>query len=245
MSQGLENLYESLTGAEVEADKPEQQQEPEQTEEVKDEGVKEESAPPAESQAPAKDERFIPINALLDEREKRQRLEAELAQMKAQAEPAKEDTTEDDLFSNPAEVLRRVQMEAYAAARRDMINMSEAILFESKPDAQEKIDAFKDAVQQNPTLYQQMLQHPNPAGFAYQEGSKFLSVKSMPNDMAAYEKELRAKIEAELAAKYGQKGGKLPSSIPTTLSDVPNVKPEADEAPDALDIGAILKAARR
>jgi hypothetical protein len=245
MSQGLENLYESLTGAEVEADKPEQQQEPEQTEEVKDEGVKEESAPPAESQAPAKDERFIPINALLDEREKRQRLEAELAQLKAQAEPAKEDTTEDDLFSNPAEVLRRVQMEAYAAARRDMINMSEAILFESKPDAQEKIDAFKDAIQQNPTLYQQMLQHPNPAGFAYQEGSKFLSVKSMPNDMAAYEKELRAKIEAELAAKYGQKGGKLPSSIPTTLSDVPNVKPEADEAPDALDIGAILKAARR
>lgn len=245
MSQGLENLYESLTGAEVEADKPEQQQEPEQTEEVKDEGVKEESAPPAESQAPAKDERFIPINALLDEREKRQRLEAELAQLKAQAEPAKEDTTEDDLFSNPAEVLKRVQMEAYAAARRDMINMSEAILFESKPDAQEKIDAFKDAIQQNPTLYQQMLQHPNPAGFAYQEGSKFLSVKSMPNDMAAYEKELRAKIEAELAAKYGQKGGKLPSSIPTTLSDVPNVKPEADEAPDALDIGAILKAARR
>jgi hypothetical protein len=245
MSQGLENLYESLTGAEVEAEKPEQEQEPEQETEVKDEGVKEEAAPPAESQAPAKDERFIPINALLDEREKRQRLEAELAQLKAKAEPAKEDTTEDDLFSNPAEVLKRVQMEAYAAARRDMINMSEAILFESKPDAQEKIDAFKDAVQQNPTLYQQMLQHPNPAGFAYQEGSKFLSVKSMPQDMAAYEKELRAKIEAELAAKYGQKGGKLPSSIPTTLSDVPNVKPGADEAPDTLDIGAILKAARR
>ena len=246
MSQGLENLYESLTGAEVEADKPEQQQEPEQTEEVKGEGVKEETAtPPVDAQAPAKDERFIPINALLDEREKRQRLEAELAQYKAKAEPAKEDTTEDDLFSNPAEVLKRVQMEAYAAARRDMINMSEAILFESKPDAQEKIDAFKDAVQQNPTLYQQMLQHPNPAGFAYNEGAKFLTVKSMPQDMATYEKELRAKIEAELAAKYSQKGGKLPSSIPTTLSDVPNVKPEADEAPDALDIGAILKAARR
>lgn len=246
MSNGLENLYDALTGAEVEAEKPEQEQEPEQTEEVKDEGVKEESAPPAESQVPAKDERFIPINALLDEREKRQRLEAELAQYKAkEAQPAKEDTTEEDLFSNPAEVLKRVQMEAYAAARRDMINMSEAILFETKPDAQEKIDAFKEAVQQNPTLYQQMLQHPNPAGFAYQEGSKFLSVKSMPQDMAAYEKELRAKIEAELAANYGQKGGKLPSSIPTTLSDVPNVKPEADEAPDALDIGAILKAARR
>lgn len=246
MSNGLENLYESLSGTEAEAEKPEQEQEPEQTEEVKEEGVKaEETAPPAESQAPAKEERFIPINALLDEREKRQRLEAELAQYKAKAEPAKEDTTEEDLFSNPAEVLKRVQMEAYAAARRDMINMSEAILFETKPDAQEKIDAFKEALQQNPTLYQQMLQHPNPAGFAYKEGAKFLSVQSMPTDMAAYEKELRAKIEAELAAKYSQKGGKLPSSIPTTLSDVPNVKPEADEAPDALDIGAILKAARR
>jgi hypothetical protein len=245
MSNGLENLYETLTGTEVEAEKPETE-EPEQETEVKDEGVKEEAAPPAESQAPAaKDERFIPINALLDEREKRQRLEAELAQLKAQAQPSKEDTTEDDLFSNPAEVLKRVQMEAYVAARRDMINMSEAILFETKPDAQEKIDAFKEAIQQNPTLYQQMIQHPNPAGFAYQEGTKFLSVKSMPTDMAKYEQELRAKIEAELAAKYGQKGGKLPSSVPTTLSDVPNVKPGADEAPDALDIGAILKSARR
>jgi hypothetical protein len=136
-------------------------------------------------------------------------------------------------------------MEAYAAARRDMINMSEAILFETKPDAQEKIDAFKEAIQQNPSLYQQMIHSPNPAGFAYQEGTKFLSVKAMPTDMAKYEQELRAKIEAELAVKYGQKGGKLPSSIPTTLSDVPNVKPDADEAPEALDIGAILKAARR
>jgi len=245
MSNGLENLYEALTGTEVEAEKPETE-EPEQQPEVKDEGVKEDAAPPAESQAPAaKDERFIPINALLDEREKRQRLEAELAQLKAQAQPAKEDTTEDDLFSNPAEVLKRVQMEAYAAARRDMINMSEAILFETKPDAQEKIDAFKEAIQQNPSLYQQMIHSPNPAGFAYQEGTKFLSVKAMPTDMAKYEQELRAKIEAELAVKYGQKGGKLPSSIPTTLSDVPNVKPDADEAPDALDIGAILKAARR
>jgi hypothetical protein len=244
MSNGLENLYEALTGTEVEAEKPEteEQEQPE----VKDEGVKEDAAPPAESQAPtAKDERFIPINALLDEREKRQRLETELAQLKAQAQPAKEDTTEDDLFSNPAEVLKRVQMEAYAAARRDMINMSEAILFETKPDAQEKIDAFKEAIQQNPSLYQQMIHSPNPAGFAYQEGTKFLSVKAMPTDMAKYEQELRAKIEAEMAAKYGQKGGKLPSSIPTTLSDVPNVKPDADEAPDALDIGAILKAARR
>ena len=244
MSNGLENLYEALTGTEVDAEKPETEN-PEQPE-VKDEGVKEEAAPPAESQAPAaKDERFIPINALLDEREKRQRLETELAQLKAQAQPAKEDTTEDDLFSNPAEVLKRVQMEAYAAARRDMINMSEAILFETKPDAQEKIDAFKEAIQQNPSLYQQMIHSPNPAGFAYQEGTKFLSVKAMPTDMAKYEQELRAKIEAEMVAKYGQKGGKLPSSIPTTLSDVPNVKPDADEAPDALDIGAILKAARR
>ncbi len=248
MSNGLENLYESLTGAEVEAEKPEQEQEPEQTEEVKEEGVKaEETAPPAESQAPAKEERFIPINALLDEREKRQRLEAELAQYKAKAEPAKEDATsiEDELFSNPAEVLKRILMEAQAMSDRRTIDLSEAILYETKPDAQEKIDAFKEALQQNPALYQQMLQHPNPAGFAYKEGAKFLSVKSMPTDMATYEKELRAKIEAELAAKYSQKGGKLPSSIPTTLSDVPNVKPEADEAPDALDIGAILKAARR
>ena len=230
MSTDLDkDLYDDLTADDVTEQEPEQK-EPE--EQVEEEGVKEETAPPAESQeSVAKDERFIPINALLDEREKRQRLEAELAQYKAkEAQPAKEDITEDELFSNPAAVLKRVQMEAYQAARMDMINMSEAILFETKPDAQEKLDAFKEALQQNPTLYQQMLHSPNPAGFAYQEGVKYLSIKSMPQDMAAYEKELRAKIEAELAAKYGQKpASKMPASIPTTLSDVPNTKPGKDD----------------
>ena len=230
MSTDLDkDLYDDLTADDVTEQEPEQK-EPE--DQVEEEGVKEETAtPPVDAQEPvAKDERFIPINALLDEREKRQRLEAELAQYKAKAEPAKEDTTEDDLFSNPAAVLKRVRQEAYQAARIDMINMSEAILFETKPDAQEKLDAFKKAIQENPTLYQQMLHSPNPAGFAYQEGVKFLTVKSMPTDMAAYEKELRAKIEAELAAKYGQKpASKMPASIPTTLSDVPNTKPGKDD----------------
>ena len=230
MSTDLDNdLYNDLMADDVTEQEPEQQ-EPE--EQVQEEGVKEEeSTPPVESQeSAAKDERFIPINALLDEREKRQRLEAELAQYKAQAQPAKEDITEDELFSNPAAVLKRVQQEAYQAARIDMINMSEAILFETKPDAQEKLDAFKEAIQQNSTLYQQMLHSPNPAGFAYNEGAKFLTVKSMPTDMASYEKELRAKIEAELAAKYSQKpASKMPAYIPTTLSDVPNTKPGKDD----------------
>jgi len=230
MSTDLDNdLYNDLMADDVTEQEPEQQ-EPE--EQVQEEGVKEEeSTPPVESQeSAAKDERFIPINALLDEREKRQRLEAELAQYKEQAQPAKEDITEDELFSNPAAVLKRVQQEAYQAARIDMINMSEAILFETKPDAQEKLDAFKEAIQQNSTLYQQMLHSPNPAGFAYNEGAKFLTVKSMPTDMASYEKELRAKIEAELAAKYSQKpASKMPAYIPTTLSDVPNTKPGKDD----------------
>jgi hypothetical protein len=231
MSTDLDNdLYNDLMADDAPEQEPEQQ-EPE--EQVQEEGVKEEeSTPPVESQeSAAKDERFIPINALLDEREKRQRLEAELAQYKAQAQPAKEDDiTEDELFSNPAAVLKRVQQEAYQAARIDMINMSEAILFETKPDAQEKLDAFKEAIQQNSTLYQQMLNSPNPAGFAYNEGAKFLTVKSMPTDMASYEKELRAKIEAELAAKYSQKpASKMPAYIPTTLSDVPNTKPGKDD----------------
>lgn len=244
MTVELENLYDQLTTETDQAEAPEQ--ETEQPEEVQDTGEKTESTTPPVVDQEQKSEKFIPINALLDEREKRQRLEAEIADLRAKITPVNEEKgiDEDELFSNPAAVLKRVQEEAYLAARRDMINMSEAILFETKPDAQEKLDAFKGAVQANPSLYQQMIQSPNPAGFAYQVGQQYLQMKSMPTDMGKYEQELRAKIEAEMAAKYGVKG-KVPSSIPTTLSDVPNVKPGADEAPDAWDIDSILKSARR
>jgi hypothetical protein len=221
-----------LDPIEPQADQKAETPNEEPTEQEEETGDKDQSTtPPVVETEKPKQDNFVPINALLDEREKRQRLESELAQLKAQAAPvAKDEITEDDLFSNPAEVLKRVQLEAYQAARRDMINMSEAILFETKPDAQEKIDAFKEAIQQNPSLYQQMIQHPNPAGFAYQEGTRHLSQKSMPQDMGKYEQELRAKIEAELAAKYGQKTKADVLNAPTVLSDVPNVKPGSTDS---------------
>lgn len=228
MSTDLDDLYKDLMADDAPEQEPEQK-EPEK--QVEEEGVKdEETAPPAESQEPVKDERFIPINALLDEREKRQRLEAELAEYKAKAQPAKEDTTEDDLFSNPAEVLRAIEERAIATATARTINMMEAQFVRQVPDAPEKFAAFKEAAMNNPVLLAQFNQSGDPVQFAYETGKKILNINSMPQDMAAYEKELRAKIEAELAAKYGQKAAsKMPASIPTTLSDVPNTKPGKDD----------------
>lgn len=230
MSTDLDkDLYDDLTADDALEQEPEQK-EPE--EQVEEEGVKEETAtPPVDAQEPvAKDERFIPINALLDEREKRQRLEAELAEYKAKAQPAKEDTTEDDLFSNPAEVLRAIEQRAIATATARTINMMEAQFVRQVPDAPEKFAAFKEAAMNNPVLLAQFNQSGDPVQFAYETGKKILNINSMPTDMASYEKELRAKIEAELAAKYSQKpASKMPASIPTTLSDVPNTKPGKDD----------------
>jgi hypothetical protein len=184
-----------------------------------------EGAPPA----PRQDHGPIPIQALLDEREKRQRAERELEEWRRRAAPPPAPPQRPDLFADPDAFGAHVEQQVTEQVTRARLDMSVMLEQANKPDYAEKEGAFIEAVRANPALYSQMLADPHPAGFAYRVGSQVLAMREV-GDPASYreriEAELREKLEAEYAAKYrsselGREQVSPPqhqSAFPTSLS---------------------------
>jgi len=179
-------------------------------------------APPASKQ----DHGPIPIQALLDEREKRQRAERELEEWRRRATPPPAPPVRPDVFADPDGAFQHIEQQVSEQVTRARLDMSVMMEQASKPDYAEKESAFIEAVKSNPALYQQMMSDPHPAGFAYRVGSQVLAMREI-GDPAGYreriEQELREKLEAEYAAKYQQVTPPAPPpaplpAFPTSLS---------------------------
>jgi hypothetical protein len=178
---------------------------------------------PAPPPGAAKDHGPIPIQALLDERDKRQRAERELEEWRRRAAPPPAPPQRPDVFADPDGAFQHIEQQVSEQVARARLDMSVMMEQASKPDYAEKEGAFIEAVKANPALYQQMLADPHPAGFAYRVGSQVLAMREI-GDPAGYreriEKELRERLEAEYAAKYQQvtpPAAPLPA-FPTSLS---------------------------
>jgi len=181
-----------------------------------------EPAPPAGRQ----DHGPIPIQALLDERDKRQRAERELEEWRRRATPPPAPPQRPDVFADPDGAFSHIEKQVSEQVTRARLDMSVMLEQANKPDYAEKEAAFIEQVKTNPVLYQQMLADPHPAGFAYRVGSQVLAMREI-GDPAGYrqriEQELREKLEAEYAAKYQQVTPPAPPpaplpAFPTSLS---------------------------
>lgn len=135
----------------------------------------------------------IPIQALLDERERRQRAEQEREQYRREVEefrrraapPAKRP----DLFEDPDGALGHIERQVSEQVTRARLDMSVMMEQQARPDYAEKEAAFIQAVQANPALYQQMMADPHPAGFAYRVGSQVLAMREI-GDPASYKERI-------------------------------------------------------
>jgi hypothetical protein len=199
-----------------EPEEPQPEPEPEPKGEITD-------VPPA-----SKDERFIPISALLDERLKRQSIEQqfEAFQRQIQQNQPKEPTfTKDDYYDNPEKVLSTMRQELQSQMVLERINMTETFA-RSLPDGDKYVDAFIEAAGSDPYwagLAKQMQSQQNPGKFAYEQGKKYLAMKDFGGDPAAYREKLKAEVMAEIAGKQEatqKQKAALKQQIPDTLSDV-------------------------
>jgi hypothetical protein len=181
-----------------------------------------EPAPPAGRQ----DHGPIPIQALLDERERRQKAERERDEWRQRAAPPPAPPVRPDVFADPDGAFSHIEQQVSEQVTRARLDMSVMMEQASKPDYADKEAAFIEAVKANPALYQQMMSDPHPAGFAYRVGSQVLAMREI-GDPAGYreriEQELREKLEAEYAAKYQQVMPPAPPpaplpAFPTSLS---------------------------
>lgn len=167
-----------------------------------------EPVPPTEQQGLPKEE----FAALKDERRKRQALEQQVADMAAQfatmqrqapqEQPA--DFWEDpntfletrlDQFGN--QLIQRWQQQAQV----ERISASEAAAKAKYADYEDAFHAFRQAVEANPSLAQQMASNPEPAEFAYTKGKLAMELTRVGSidellkaERAKWEQEARAAV---------------------------------------------------
>lgn len=215
------------------------------------------SAPPAEDA----ERNVVPVAALKDERAKRQKAEAEASRVLAEMEAIKREIAAlrnqppaqsqpqaqqpeapaPDFWTDPDAYFAHRLGEHERKIRADVINrhlgFSEAAARARHQDFDAALNEFAEAMRANPMLREQMVNAPDPGEFVYQVGKRAMSVKPMLADPEGYrrqiEAELRAKLEAEYAARMAAPAGSEPVAqsavplppLPTSLASVRSVSP--------------------
>lgn len=151
--------------------------------------------------------------AMQEERAKRQALQAEIEALK------KPQTPPVDPWTDLPGALAQQQKAFDEKLQQQRLAMSEDIAREKYKDFEEVIGHFNQAVEANPALANQMVASRNPAEFAYKQGLLHKELSTVNGDPLAYrsklEQDLRTKLEAEYAAKYGVKAA---PAVPTSLN---------------------------
>lgn len=190
----------------------------------------------APTAAPPRDESHVPLAALKAEREKRQQYERELQALRQrQAQPEAP-----SFYEAPEQYVAQVEQRAVMR----MNAAFEADLREQNPDYDEVIEELKDYAQGNPAVLHQVFNAPNPPRAAYKLGKQIRELQAM-KDPDAYRKgieaEVRAKLEAEYAAKEAERV-RLAGALPPDLSSARSPRDTEVVADDSLE--SILKSPR-
>ena len=163
------------------------------------------------------------------EREKRQRIEAELAQIRQQ----QQQQFDPQVFHQDPRAISEYVDQRLTLER---INLSRSMVASLNPDYDEVEQLFVDEAGRNPMLREEMLRSENPALFAYQTGKQIKEFRQMQDPTAYRERikaELRAEMEAEVAAKEAARA-KTAAAIPPDLTETRNAKGQFAPAPDTV-----------
>jgi hypothetical protein len=165
--------------------------------------------------APETQEKHVPLSALEAERKGRQdwkekaiRYEEELKALRnQQVQPAQQQAPQIDPLVN---------------TRMDFSEMLLRQELKEATDIDEKIMAFKQAAQADPSLVAAMMSNPHPWKFAYEKARQMEMLKEIGTDPAAY----RAKLEAEIRAQMqAQPPAPAPLNVPASLNGARSVAP--------------------
>lgn len=183
MSETVES--EEPEKAEPEAPEPEKGGEPEKPEPKKEE-------PEATPAPEPKRQDTVPYAAMKAEREKRQRLEAELAKLQEQQAPS--------FYESPEQHLDHVLNRVRAESQQRLYAALEEQARETYPDYDDVFSEVEAHCQANPGAEKPLLASANPALAVYKFGKQLREQKEL-QDPEAYKAKLKAEILAELQAE--------------------------------------------
>jgi hypothetical protein len=169
--------------------------------------------------------------AMQSEREKRQAAEARLRELE---QPKKEPI---DPWTDLPGALKSEREQLQETLFVERCNLTAEIARQRHTDYDEMQAVFLEAAEADPSLFARLRQERNPAEFAYRHGVLHRELGAVNGDPVAYrtkiETDLRAKLDAEYAAKYGAKPAPaVPASLNSDSS--PAVTAPVYEGPPSL-----------
>lgn len=219
----MDNLDEVFPEAETEAETPEV--------EVKEEIVEE--TPPAEEEAgdpevEEREPRQVPINALLDERDKRKALEARIAEFEAQQQQKQPEAEVPDPYDDPKGYADYQQQQINAARVEAKFEISDRFARQQHGEetVQGAIDWAAAKAQAEPMFAAQYMQQQDPIGWIVQQHKRdamLADIGDSPDDWFEREAAKRGwqKQDAPAAAAVAAvepKQATAPAKVPRSLA---------------------------
>lgn len=196
-------------------------------------------APPAEKPAPIESPEIAAFKqAAIAERQKRQELERQIAELRQSQAP------QPPAFDvDPHAAFDALRNEVSTVVTNARLDLSEDLARERHPDFDEKFAIFEQMVQENPHVLTEISRASNPAERMYTIASNHQKLQQAGSLDALKEQmraELRAEIEAELKAREDADAKKR-AALPTTLSDTTSAgKPEPESFAGPTPLNSIL-----
>lgn len=169
------------------------------------------------------------LAAVKDERRKRQDLEKELADLKAQQVEPKELP---DVFDDQKAFVDSIRSEFQQELGNAKLEVARSMMMEFHDDYESMEAKFIELAKENPILRDQAMKQANPAKFAYQQAKKFEEYQKV-QDVDAYKEKLRSEMRAEIEAEIkgtqqvkAKKAENLTPSLANARASDKTVQPE-------------------
>lgn len=184
-------------------------------------GETQEGPPPSEPEP-----QHIPLNALQDERRKRQQAEDQLNQMQAALQQyeayfqqANQPTVDDDPIAYVAQQVRdqlapQLQQELLV----QKVTFAEMQARAKWTDYDDKVELFKAEAQRNPFLLQQAAAAPDPAAYAYNVATQIDQARQWGGNPAPSREQIEAELREKIMSEIGISNRQPPLSTATERS---------------------------
>ena len=166
------------------------------------------AAPEPAAQAAPETGRFVPISALLDERDKRQAETAKRIDLEAQLQRYQQPQQPEYVPTDPSGIIQYALAEQQRVAFNERLNTSELMARQAHGEdiVSEAQQAFLSAVGQNPMLQQQLQGQIHPYDFVVRWHRQHKLMSEIGQDPEAWRKSEAEKIRQQVLAELQGQG---------------------------------------
>jgi len=180
------------------------------------------------------------FHAVKDERQKRQKAETELEELKSKL---KGDDKQEmpDIFEDQEGFVKSMESNHKDEIFRTKVEIYREVMIESHKDYIEKEAEFIKLAKENPILLAKFTNATNPAKFAYEQMTKFNQFNEM-QDIETFKDKIRAELKLELEnelkegeSEKAEKTGKLSPSLAKARGSTDKAEKVSDNPSDLFD----------